>query len=232
MKVEQLEKKRFDALVHQSRSPAAAFTSKELSWWTVNNEAVIGIVLLDTVDEDYLAIALGRDEVGLFRAIDLKVSFETIEEAQNWLHVTMQQHSRNGKRMFPQGDTQRKSIDFFKQIVSDDKLHSFFALLKNEDHYLPAREIINLIAPHFVDIDGNYVEQFQTTGFDSRLWELYLHAYLVEEELFFDREHNAPDFIVKKYGHKVGIEAVIVGRKQDNPVNVTNSEMLSDAQSF
>lgn len=26
---------------------------------------------------------------------------------------------------------------------------------------------------HFVDVDGNFVQQFQTTAFDSRIWELY-----------------------------------------------------------
>ena len=71
--------------------------------------------------------------------------------------------------------------------------------------------------PYFIDIDGNFVEQFQSAGFDSRLWELYLNAYLTEEQLFINREHNAPDFIVKKYGKSVAIEAVIVGRRENNP---------------
>lgn len=70
--------------------------------------------------------------------------------------------------------------------------------------------------PYFIDIDGNFVEQFQSAGFDSRLLELYLNAYLTEEQLFINREHNAPDFIVKKYGKSVAIEAVIVGRRESN----------------
>ncbi len=37
--------------------------------------------------------------------------------------------------------------------------------------------------PHFIDIDGNFVQQFQSTGFDSGLWELYLYTYFSEEEL-------------------------------------------------
>src|SRR5208337_5464021 len=54
-------------------------------------------------------------------------------------------------------------------------------------------------------------------GFDSRLWELCLYCYLTEEELFLRREYNAPDFMVMKYGETVAIEAVIVGRKRENP---------------
>jgi hypothetical protein len=71
--------------------------------------------------------------------------------------------------------------------------------------------------PNFVDIDGNFVEQFQTTGFDARLWELCLFAYLTEEELFINRDHNAPDFIVTKYDKTTAIESVIVGRKENPP---------------
>ncbi len=52
-----------------------------------------------------------------------------------------------------------------------------------------------------------------TRGFGS----LYLYAYIAEEELFLDRTHPAPDFLVTKYDKTVAIEAVIVGRKQDNP---------------
>lgn len=76
------------------------------------------------------------------------------------------------------------------------------------------------MTPHYVDIDGNFVQQFQTTGFDSRLWELYLYAYLTEEELFLDRSYSAPDFLVTKFGKSVAIEAVIVGRSSENPPKV------------
>ena len=216
MQIVAINRKRFDALVHQSRSPAAGYVSEEQSWWATPDESVIGVVLRDTVDNDILGIALGRDEVGQYRAFDVSEPFGTVEDAQEWLHRAMRWHARDGNQVFPQGDT-RKAVDFFEPIVPDERLHPYFVILKDSESHLPAREIINLMAPHFRDIDGNFVEQFQTTGFDARLWELYIHAYLVEEELFFDREHNAPDFIVEKYGKKVGIEAVVVGRKANNP---------------
>ena len=216
MQIKALDKKRFDALVHQSRSPAATYISVEQSWWTVPDESVIGVVLEDTIDNDFLGIVLGRDEVGQFRTFDISGSIGTAGDAQEWLHRTMRWHARDGVQTFPQGDT-RKSIDFFKQVVPDEKLHPDFVILRNSHAHLPAREIINLMAPHFKDIDGNFVEQFQTKGFDARLWELYIHAYLVEEEFFFDREQNAPDYIVEKHGQRVGIEAMTVGRKSNNP---------------
>ena len=37
------------------------------------------------------------------------------------------------------------------------------------------------------DADGNLIEQFQTSGFDARIWELYLFAALSEAGYGIDR---------------------------------------------
>ncbi len=47
----------------------------------------------------------------------------------------------------------------------------------------------------YEDIDGNFVEQFQTTGFNARVWELYLFAALTEANLRLERPDPAPDFL-------------------------------------
>ena len=47
------------------------------------------------------------------------------------------------------------------------------------------------------DADGNLVEQFQTTGFDARMWELYLFAVLTEANVVVARPHAAPDFLAR-----------------------------------
>jgi hypothetical protein len=47
---------------------------------------------------------------------------------------------------------------------------------------------------YFEDADGNFVQQFQSAGFDARLWELYLYALLNELGYGFDRQHAVPDF--------------------------------------
>ena len=208
--VKKLDKKRFEALVFQSRSPAAAYISRELSWWTTSDESLIGVVIQDTIDDDYFSVVMARDETGQFRAIDISQAEREEGDAERWLHAAMKWHARDGKRVFEQGDT-GKSIDFFSPIVAGAKLHPYFVILRDSDAHFPAREMLNHMAPNFHDIDGNFLEKFQTTGFDARLWELYSNAYLVEEELFLNREFNAPDFIIEKFGTKVGIEATIVG---------------------
>jgi len=46
----------------------------------------------------------------------------------------------------------------------------------------------------YEDVDGNFIEQFQTTGFDARIWELYLFAAFRELLYAIDRTHTAHRF--------------------------------------
>ncbi|RKY81899.1 glycosaminoglycan attachment protein [candidate division KSB1 bacterium] len=214
--IKKLNPKRFDAYVSLSKSPAASYVSKELAWYSNLDESILGVVLLDIIDTDYVSVVLARDMNRVFRAIDVQANFGTFEQAKEWLFRAIRWHSASGKKIFPQGD-EKKSLDLFKPIVPIEKQHPYFVRLNMDEAFLPAKTIINEIMPHFIDIDGNFVEQFQTIGFDSRLWELFLFMYFNEEELFIRRDYNAPDFIVEKYGMSVAVEAVIVGRKEDNP---------------
>src|ERR1019366_1932140 len=140
----------------------------------------------------YSGVILGHDEAGRFRCIDVEASMPTREDAVAWIERAMVQHGRNGKTTFTQGDERReaKPLDLFTAVVPEKRLHPAFVELRKSPAFAPARRMIAEIMPHFVDIDGNFVEQFQTTGFDARLWELYLHSYLVEEQLFMQREHD------------------------------------------
>lgn len=56
--------------------------------------------------------------------------------------------------------------------------------------------------------DGNFVEQFQTRGFDARTFEIFLFALFREAEFTINRSHKRPDFILEKDGHVVCVEAV------------------------
>ncbi|MBL2895426.1 glycosaminoglycan attachment protein, partial [Klebsiella pneumoniae] len=221
--IKNLDIKRFNALAAQSRSPAAAYMSEELEWYADSDEIVLGIVLRDTIDSDFVGIILGRDEGDRFRAFDVKASIPTQEEARVWVHGGIKWYAGKGERTFPQGD-ESKGLDLFTPVVPVAKQHPYFAKLAQEDSFIPAKAIINQLMPHYTDIDGNFVEQFQSSGFDARLWELYLNTYLNEEQLFLDREYHAPDFLVQKYGIKVAIEAVIVGRKESNPISFFQDE--------
>jgi hypothetical protein len=85
-----------------------------------------------------------------------------------------------------------------------------FAQLHSGEGFSPARGLIEAMMPYFEDIDGNFVEQFQSTAFDSRFWELYLFALLTEGGFVFDRQYQAPDFVCQGISQQVFVEAVTV----------------------
>ena len=103
-----ISKERFDALCRVKRSFTDCL-SREVEWYADVEERVLGIVLLDLQDNDWVWMVLGRDEAGLFRAIDLGVSIPTQEEARKLLIVKLEEHSATGQSVFPQGDVERDS---------------------------------------------------------------------------------------------------------------------------
>ncbi len=88
------------------------------------------------------------------------------------------------------------------------KLHPQFVSLRDSPGYGPARRMLRDIQQHFDDPDGNFVEQFQTTGFDSRTFELFLFAMFRESGHAIDRSHQRPDFMISRNGITAAVEAV------------------------
>lgn len=213
-----LTRERYNAFVAWTRSPIAQYMSEEVDFFTVSDESLIGVLILDFTDRDFGYVILGRDGKGRFRAIDVNASYKKVD-ALRALCASMKRHLDEGKTVYEQGDeaTDKAGVDLFTPLVSEEKLHRAFKLLQTLDHWLPSRSIMSEMMKHYVDIDGNFVEQFQSTAFDSRIWELYLYAALLEMGLFVNKEHEAPDFEVHLGSKKVFIEAVIVGPSPKDP---------------
>jgi len=99
------------------------------------------------------------------------------------------------------------AIDLFAD-TGKANLHPQFRMLRDSPGYRPARRMLRDIQQHFEDPDGNFVEQFQTTGFDSRTLELFLFAMFRESGHAIDRSHQRPDFLISRDGITVAVEAV------------------------
>ncbi|MDH7447242.1 hypothetical protein [Aquimarina sp. 2201CG14-23] len=105
--------------------------------------------------------------------------------------------------------------DIYKKIVKEDKLNKNFKLLTESSLFDPAKNIIKNICLLMNDQDGNFVKDFQSTGFDSRLWEIYLFIFLFENQFQFLEDQNRPDFHVKKKEYDFFIEASLSAEKID-----------------
>jgi hypothetical protein len=87
--------------------------------------------------------------------------------------------------------------DPFTPIVAAERLSQSFNILRTAGAYAPARDSIRLYCELMPDPDGNFIEQFQTTGFDSRTWELYLFAVFHNHAFTIDRTQERPDFLLE-----------------------------------
>jgi hypothetical protein len=72
----------------------------------------------------------------------------------------------------------------------------------------PTREQMQAAFDRFPNPDGNFIRDFQTTGFDARVWELYLFAWGDASGYHVSRPDDRPDFLFEKGGQRVWVEAV------------------------
>lgn len=98
----------------------------------------------------------------------------------------------------------------FDLVVASEDEHPSFVGLRTQGTSEPARWMMEQVFEKFVDCDGNFVQQFQSSGFDSRCFELYLFAYLYFSGFEVEQAHPSPDFVVTREGITTCIEATTV----------------------
>jgi len=100
-------------------------------------------------------------------------------------------------------------VDLFASSQRPEgQLHPQFVHLRDLERYEPARGMLREVQAQFDDPDGNFVEQFQTTGFDARTFELFLFTMFRSTGHEVDRSHARPDFLLSKDGVTAAVEAV------------------------
>lgn len=97
--------------------------------------------------------------------------------------------------------------DPFHPVVAEDRLDPRFKQVTEAPGYAPARATIREWFATMGGRDPNFLEQFQTTGFDARLSELYLFAAFKSAGFDVNWEGDAPDFLLKGHGYEWAVEA-------------------------
>lgn len=191
-----IDERRFNALAGYTRNPKLVQVVQEYDWLATDDERVLGILTWDRFDYDFGWIALGRDQRRQYRAMDVNSSFPTTEAARADLLSAMERLQVAPDEDFHQGDEIGAPVDFFAPVVPIEKRHPNFQMLVEHPRYSPARDLIAAMMPYFEDPDGNFIEQFQTTGFDPRIWELYLYATFTELGFAREKAFQVPDFVL------------------------------------
>ncbi|MBP1862188.1 hypothetical protein [Rhizobium herbae] len=206
---------RFDAFAAYARQPLIRFLCDELSWFEHGNERVLGLTVKDRTDHDFGGHIFGKDRKGRYRWVSGTGFCERKRHAEVELRREMERMAALPDEDYFQGDEQGQPVDFFAAHAEENKVHPAFKALRDIEAYSAARGIIEPMMRWYEDADGNFIEQFQTTGFDSRIWELYLFAAFTEMDYEISRIHAVPDFCC---GNPVGeftVEAVTVNASRD-----------------
>lgn len=164
-----ISKKLFDIYLLFTREPFVRYFSKELEYYSNGNGGLLGFISLDLTDNDYSVCILSRDISKQYRAERFEINIPKIEEARDWIDKTMGDDSI----AFHKND--HKFFDLFATLNNKGRLHPNFIHLRDHLAYGAAKKTLREISYHYKDIDGNFIEQFQSkNGFDSRIWELYV----------------------------------------------------------
>jgi hypothetical protein len=212
IEVKQIGLRRFDALAGYARSPQITLYVKEIEWYATTGERLVGMLTHDRIDDDFGWVILGRDERLRFRAIDVNASLPTVEAAREQLFLRLREHHAEPDEAYYQGDAPNATTDFYTLVVPEDRLHPTFRILTEDERYSPAYKLIEVMMRSYEDMDGNFVQQFQTTGFDARFWELYLFATFFELGYAPAGRSPVPDFLFSGLRGSVGVEATSINR--------------------
>ncbi len=202
---------RFNAIAGYARLPMSQLFGVELAYFEVGGGAVVGMLLTDRSDGDFLGGVFARDERLRYRWSSQTDFFANREDAETALAQAMNAALQAPPEEHHQGDTTGPTVDFFMPVRQEAQLNPDFVRLRTEEVFSPAREIVEPMMRWYEDADGNFVEQFQTAGFDQRIWELYLFATLIELGYELDRAEAVPDFCARNLFGEFTLEAVTVG---------------------
>lgn len=96
--------------------------------------------------------------------------------------------------------------DLFDAVVPEARLNERFTRIAEARGYAPARATMRETFARMGPRDPNFVEQFQTTGFDARFSELYIFAALDASGFDVTSVGAAPDFLVRGHEHAWAVE--------------------------
>ncbi len=218
-----INKKLFDIYLLFTREPFVQYFSEELEFYSNGNGGLLGLISLDITDQDYYGCILSRDKSKQYRAELVTASVETIDEVRQWIDDKMSSNS------IVFHDNKHEYFDLFQNLNNEDNQHPNFKLLSSNIALSMAKETIKEVSYHYKDIDGNFIDQFQSiNGFDSRVWELFLFCFFREQFFSFKRNYNAPDYMVEKFNEEIAVEAVIVSRKTELDSNAKNDKEIQE----
>lgn len=113
-------------------------------------------------------------------------------------------------------------MDLFAPATAVEHMHHNFRLIQQAKKNLASRQIMQSVFDRLPNPDNNFVLDFQTTGFDARVWELYLAAIFQHLGLDVSRPQDRPDFLVSRGAFQFWVEATTANPTQGSELKVAD----------
>ncbi|MGK2881964.1 MAG: hypothetical protein ACSLE6_14595 [Mycobacterium sp.] len=200
---------RFDAFAGYARAPEVALVAEEIGWFESPSSDVFALLIVDH-DQQFSGIVFVADLDGRFRWATQTTYFNTIPGAVEALGLLAAHVLTDIDAFREQGDESGAPTDFFRPRVPTQRQHPSFRQVADGKGHHAARALIEVLMRWYEDRDGNFIEQFQSTGFDARVWELYLWATFVSLGYEVTMPKPSPDFIARGLDGSFAIEATTI----------------------
>jgi hypothetical protein len=175
-----------------------------------------GCILCEPERRTFTTVALRRRVDHRWIRVDEGRTYPTLEASLNSLCISM----RAGDPFEPlQAGTRRRPP--LLQVGPRGTCPEFQLVATTTSH-LPALMAIGECYLALPKPDANFVTDFQTGNFSSRLFELYLLACFREQGLIVRQDHASPDFQIKKNGVECWIEAVTANSETPRSAGISD----------
>lgn len=183
--------------------------------WKSKNGKSVAAILFDQEPYLFSVLILRRRIDSRFikthYQMGLKTKDEALAEVLEYVQV------ENPLEPLPSGKPKRAPLlEQGKSQIGDN----FKLLTETLSHY-PALMTIGETYLALPKPDSNFVTDFQTENFDSRLFELYLLAAFREQGALVSQDVPSPDFYIERKGHHCWVEAVTANSPSRFPQGLT-----------
>jgi hypothetical protein len=195
-----------------------------VSGWKCDKAMSVGGVLLDHDTRDFGFIAFRRQIDYRFVVTSTGFGFQSGETALMELTAAMRP-GEPAEALRP-GVKKRRLL-----LKTDDReIGENFKLLTGTANHIPAAIAVGEVYLAMPNPDDNFVPDFQTSNFDSRLFELYLVAAFREQGVTVSQDHESPDFLIQRAGQECYVEAVTANPKEEKIQGLTVPTFAPESQ--
>lgn len=214
-----------------NKEPTASLFGTEKKWFVENDDRFLGIIIQDNYDKDWSYVILALESDDSYRAIEVKVSLDTVQEAENILINSISSISEKGKKeetLFESGDEIIKQpLDLIVADI-DEEIKKYFKKHPDRLYDLSPRKFEELIASILTDL-----------GFDVELTKATRDG---GRDIIASIKNQVSNFLAyvecKRYSaeNKIGVGIIreVLGvhyiRKPSKSIIVTTSFFSKDAR--